>query len=193
MGAETAKNRELLVEAAASLMVEEGYSAVTARRVAEKAGLKVQLVYYYFKDMDALILAVVRRNSAKRMDKFVRALSGQDPLRAIWIMNRDSSSAIFTTELLALANHRENIREEVVKTAREFRHLQIEAVEQLLLERGVNTDQVPASAIVTIVAALSRAMAQDCALEVSEGYDQAVALVERGLDWIEQKNQAPRS
>ena len=190
LGSETAKNRELLVEAAARLMVEEGYVAISARKVAAKAGLKVQLVYYYFKDMDDLILAVVKRNSSKRLKKFVRTLAGPDPLRAVWIMNRDSTSAISTTELLALANHRENIRTEIVKTAKEFRHLQIEAVEQLLAERGVDTGKVSAAAIVTIVSALSRAMAQDTALGVDEGYDQAVALVERGLEWLSGQEKA---
>lgn len=184
LGAETAKNRGLLIDAAARLMVEEGYAAISARKVAEKAGLKVQLVYYYFKDMDDLILAVVKRNSSKRLKKFVRTLAGPEPLRAVWIMNRDSTSAISTTELLALANHREAIRTEVVKTAKEFRHLQIEAVEELLVERGVDMSKVPAAAVVTIISALSRAMAQDCALGVDEGYDQAVALVEQGLDWL---------
>ena len=181
LGSETAKNRGLLVEAAARLMVEEGYAAISARKVAEKAGLKVQLVYYYFKDMDDLILAVVKRNSSKRVKKFVRTLAGPDPLRAVWIMNRDSTSAISTTELLALANHRDSIRTEIVKTAKEFRHLQIEAVERLLIERGVDVKKVSAGAIVTIVSALSRAMAQDTALGVDEGYEEAVALVEQGL------------
>jgi len=188
MGVETAKNRSVLIDAAATLMVEEGYTAVTARKVAEKAGLKVQLVYYYFKDMDDLILAVVKRNSSKRLKQFVRTLAGTDPLRSVWVMNRDSKSAISTTELLALANHRESIRAEVVKTAKEFRHLQIEAVEQLLDEYGVSREEVPAGAVVTIVAALSRAMAQDNALGVDEGYEDAVALVERCLDWLTRKN-----
>jgi hypothetical protein len=107
-------------------------------------------------------------------------------------MNRDSRSAISTTELLALANHRESIRAEVVKTAKEFRHLQIEAVEQLLQEYGVSAEEVPAGAVVTIVAALSRAMAQDKALGVAEGYEEAVTLVERGLGWLarQQKTRA---
>lgn len=190
LGVETAENRSLLIDAAATLMVEEGYAAVTARKVAEKAGLKVQLLYYYFKDMDDLILAVVKRNSSKRLKQFVRIIAGPDPLRSVWVMNRDSTSAIFTTELLALANHRESIRAEVVKTAKEFRHLQIEAVEQLLEEYGVTADEVPAGAVVTIVAALSRAMAQDKALGVTEGYEEAVALVERGLDWLARQQTA---
>ena len=62
--------------------------------------------------------------------------------------------------------------------------MQIEAIEQLLEEYGVSREEVPAGAVVTIVAALSRAMAQDNALGVDEGYEEAIALVERILDGL---------
>ena len=41
-----AKNRTVLVEAAEPVMLQEGYAAVTSRRVAREAGLKPQLVHY---------------------------------------------------------------------------------------------------------------------------------------------------
>ena len=169
LGAENAKNRAVLVDATEQILCEEGYAAVTARRVASKAGLKVQLVYYYFKTMDDLILAVVRRNTAKRLEQFVQALVSPEPLRALWELNSDSSSAIPATELIALANHRETIRTEIVAAARQFRTLQIDAVARLLAAKGVDQEAYPAAGIVTIVAALTRAMAQDCALGVRRG------------------------
>ena len=45
-------------------MLEEGYAAVTSRRVAAKANLKPQLVHYYFRTMDDLFLAIHRRRVA---------------------------------------------------------------------------------------------------------------------------------
>ena len=39
IGAPDAKNRAALIDAAEALMIEDGYAAVTSRRVAEKAGL----------------------------------------------------------------------------------------------------------------------------------------------------------
>ena len=39
IGAPDAKNRTVLLDAAESLMLEEGYAAVTSRRVAAQAGL----------------------------------------------------------------------------------------------------------------------------------------------------------
>ena len=55
--------RGALLDAAEQLMLEEGYAAVTSRRVAAQAGLKPQLVHYYFRTMDDLFLAVFRRRA----------------------------------------------------------------------------------------------------------------------------------
>ena len=63
IGAPDAKNRVVLLDAAEQLLLEEGYAAVTSRRVAEKAGLKPQLVHYYFRTMEDLFLAVFRRRA----------------------------------------------------------------------------------------------------------------------------------
>lgn len=187
LGTESARNRQLLVEAAERLMVEEGAAAITSRKVAEKAGLKMPLVYYYFHTMDDLIVEVMREHAARRLKGFVRALAAKDPFKALWEMNRDRSFANFNTELLALANQRERVRAELVTRAREFRALQIEAVDRLLAERGVDREQVPAGAIVTIIGALTRAMAQDRAYGVDDGYDEAVALVHKALEWLAAK------
>lgn len=185
MGVDGARNRDLLVEAAAHLLVAEGYAAVTARRVAEQAGFKVQLVYYYFQSMDQLIQAVVRRNAAKRMERLEAARQSPQPLQALWELNSDPAAAITTSELLALANHRESIRNEVVTAARQFRSFQIELVAEMMKERGYDLELYPPGAVVTIVTALARASAQDCALGVSEGYDEAMSVLARGMKLFE--------
>lgn len=189
MGVEGAKNRDLLVEAAAHILVEEGYAAVSARRVAEKAGLKVPLVYYYFKTMDELVQAVVRRNSARRAERLEQAMTSSAPLRRLWELNSDPRAAITTSELLALANHKEAIRHEVVTAAREFRSFQIQLVQQIMAERGIDTSRNPPGAIVTLIAALGRAMAQDQALGVEEGYNEATTLLEQALKLLGEPGQ----
>ena len=185
LGAKTAPNRALLLTAAEELFCNEGYASVTARRVAEHAGLKVQLVYYYFQNMDELILEVVQQHEQRRSHAFVRALASPEPLRALWDLARNHNSAIFTTEILALANHRESIGREIARIGATFRRLQTEALEELLTARGVDLKSYPASAIVVTINALCRAMAQDCALGTPEGYQDAVALVGQLLDMLE--------
>ncbi len=55
-------------------MLEEGYAAVTSRRVAAQAGLKPQLVHYYFRTMDDLFLAAYRRRADQGLERLAQAL-----------------------------------------------------------------------------------------------------------------------
>ncbi|HEY6427499.1 MAG TPA: helix-turn-helix domain-containing protein, partial [Acidimicrobiales bacterium] len=73
IGAETSKTRTVLLDAAEKLMLEEGYAAVTSRRVAAAAGLKPQLVHYYFRTMDDLFLALFRRRAEQGLERQARA------------------------------------------------------------------------------------------------------------------------
>src|SRR5580700_5776883 len=79
-----AKNSGVLLDAAERLMLEEGYVAVTSRRVAAEAGLKPQLVHYYFRTMDDLFLEVFRRRAKEGIERQTRALASEHPLRALW-------------------------------------------------------------------------------------------------------------
>src|SRR5271170_1903355 len=74
IGAPDAKNRGLLLDAAEQLMIEEGYAAVTSRRLANKAGLKPQLVHYYFRNMEELFLEVFRRRAEEGLQAQAQAL-----------------------------------------------------------------------------------------------------------------------
>ncbi len=58
-------------------MLEEGYAAVTSRRVAAQAGLKPQLVHYYFRTMDDLFLAAYRRRAEQGLERLAQALASR--------------------------------------------------------------------------------------------------------------------
>ena len=106
IGAPDAKNRVVLLDAAERLMLEEGYAAVTSRRVAEKAGLKPQLVHYYFRTMGDLYLAVFRRRAEQGLEAQAQALQSAQPLCALWRCSSDPRITAFTVEFMALASHR---------------------------------------------------------------------------------------
>ncbi len=76
IGAPDAKNRAVLLDAAEQLMLEEGYAAVTSRRVAERAALKPQLVHYYFRTMDELFLAAFRRRAEQGLEVHAHGVAG---------------------------------------------------------------------------------------------------------------------
>ena len=97
IGAPDAKNRGVLLDAAERLMLEEGYAAVTSRRVAEKAGLKPQLVHYYFRTMEDLFLAVFRRRAEQGLvEAQAQALESPQPLWALWRFSSDPRSRALT-------------------------------------------------------------------------------------------------
>src|SRR2546425_3882141 len=110
IGAQDSKTRAQLLDAAERLLLEEGYAAVTSRRVAAKAGLKPQLVHYYFRTMDDLFIEVFRRRADRDLAGFERAVAADGSLRNLWRMNTDQRGAAFIIEFVALANHRKAIK-----------------------------------------------------------------------------------
>src|SRR5437879_13221122 len=104
IGAVDSRTRAQLVDAAEQLLLEEGYAAVTSRRVAAKAGLKPQLVHYYFRTMDDLFLEVFRRRADENIARFERAIAADCTLHTLWRLNADPRGAAFNIDVVALAN-----------------------------------------------------------------------------------------
>ena len=183
MGVEGSKVRTLFVDAAEEILRDEGYMGISARQVAAKAGLKTQLLYYYFRTMDDLILAVVRRVNERRLERFQAALAAPEPLRAMWELNSDPSGAALSAELTSIATHREAVRAEIVRSAQQFRVMQIEAVSRLL--PAGDREAYPAAGIVMIALALGRMLVTETSLGLTEGHAEALAIVERILKDLE--------
>jgi AcrR family transcriptional regulator len=142
IGAPDAKNRGVLLDAAEQLMLDEGYAAVTSRRVAEKAGLKPQLVHYYFRTMDDLFLAVFRRRAEQGLVDQAQALKSPKPLWALWRFGTDPAASRLTMEIMGLANHRK-ARAEIAYYAERFRAEQTKAMTAALQRYGVDVSEVP--------------------------------------------------
>jgi AcrR family transcriptional regulator len=179
MGVEGSQMRGRFIDAAEALLRDEGLAGLTARQVAAQAGLKTQLLYYYYLTIDDLILAVVRRANERRLERFEAAMASPEPLRALWALNSDPSGAAMASELSSIASHREVIRTEIVAFAQKFRALQIASVSRLLLHR--KTGQTNAAGIVMIATALARTIVMESALGLTEGHAEALLIVEETL------------
>jgi AcrR family transcriptional regulator len=185
IGSEDSATRTALLDAAEQLMREEGYAAVTSRRVAARAGLKPQLVHYYFRTMDDLFLALVRRGAEHNLARQARALASPQPLRALWEFSSDRAGTTLTMEFSALANHRKAIRAELATYAEEFRRLQSEALAGVLARYGVDPEAFPPDAILVLITSISRVLVMEEALGLTTGHDEMRALVERVLTQYE--------
>jgi len=185
IGAEDSATRLALLDAAQQLMLEDGYAAVTSRRVAAKAGLKPQLVHYYFRTMDDLFLAVFRRGAERNLERQAQALTSPQPLRALWSFSNEPTGTALTLEFTALANHRKAIRSEIADYAERFRRQQTEALAAVLQSYGIDQTEFPPLAVLVLVNGLSRVMAMEATLGLTSGHAETIALVERYLDRYE--------
>jgi AcrR family transcriptional regulator len=185
IGPPDAKTRTILLDAAERLMLDEGWAAVTGRRVAEKAGLRSQLVHYYFRSMDDLLLAVFRRRAEQGFKANAKALSSPQPLWALWRMFNNPPFSLFTMELFALANHRAELRTELAYYAERFRDEQTKTFANVLKGYGVDTRQFPPVAVAFLMTGVPGILFMEQALGISAGHAEIVELVERYLRQLE--------
>ena len=182
IGAKDSLTRAKLLDAAEQLMLEDGYAAVTSRRVGQKAEISAQLVHYYFRTMDDLFLEVFRRRADEGFARFQRAIEAQPSLRTIWSSLNDGSGSAFNLEFVALANHRKAIRAEIASYAERFRAMQIAAISSILAAREPLPDGITPATVLVVMAGVAQLIALERTLGVRGGHDEALALVERFLN-----------
>ncbi len=181
MGAESSKTRGVLLDTAENLMLTEGYAAVGVRRVAREAGVTPALIHYYFRTLDDLFLAMLRRNRERGEESLREIATSDRPLHALWERGSHSSGAGLITEFLALANHRKTIRSEIAETSARFREAELEIVGSALAGR---TD-VPPVAVSALIAIVSRSLALEDAMGLTVGHVELMELVRGQLDALE--------
>lgn len=182
IGAEDSKSRSALLDATEQIMLEEGYAAVSSRHVAERAGLKPQLVHYYFRTMDDLFLATFRRRAERGAEHLSKALESRDPLRALWAFGNDRTGTALNMEFVAVANHRKSIGSEIARYGEQFRARQSEVLEAVMRRRGMDTDRFPPVAVMTVLTSVAQILVLEEALGMESGHAEARALVARLLD-----------
>jgi AcrR family transcriptional regulator len=185
IGAPDAKNRGVLLDAAEQLMLEEGYAAVTSRRVAEKAALKPQLVHYYFRTMDDLFLAAFRRRAEEGLEAQAQVLQARQPLWALWRFSTHPAATAITMEFIALANHRKALKAEIAYYAERFREEQRKALATILDRYGVDPARFPPLVWSVLMTSVSRVLVIEQALDMSAGHRETIEIVENYLRYLE--------
>jgi len=193
IGAPDAKNRAVLLDAAEELILEEGYAAVSSRRVADRAGLKPQLVHYYFRTMDDLFLEVFRRRAEQGLAAQAQVLASPQPLRALWEFSTDRTGNAFTLEFAALANHRKAMRAEMSLYSERFRMQQAEAFATILARHATAPDELTPLVMSVIITSLSRIFSLEETLGFNTGHAETIALVEKFLSQYEGGPQPDKS
>lgn len=185
IGAESSASRAKLVRAAEKLLISEGYAAVTSRKVAAAAGLKPQLVHYYFLSMEDLYLEVFRWRADQALTHLEAVLSSPTPLTDLWRFSNDPNWIALSIEFTALANHRKNIRSEIARYAELFRERQMEVMTAALDRVGFDREQISPVVALVLMNALSRILAMEAGLGVESGHTETQEWVAGWLRKIE--------
>ncbi len=177
-GSDTSKTREVLLNAAEELMRESGYAAVTSRRLANQAGLKPQLVHYYFPTMDQLFLDMFARIAERSLTGLDGILEAENPLRKLWDQTANQANVVLSYEFVGLANHRKDLRAAVAEHGNKLRARKIAVVHQILSRAGASDLPVTASLAVVFIDSLARNLALEAELGVHAGHAEAMERIE---------------
>ena len=185
IGAEDSATRDALLDAAFALLVEEGYASVTSRKVAGRAGLKPQLVHYYFRTMEDLFLAVFRRMAEAGLSVLQTALSSPQPLWALWRFSTQPEATRLTMEFMGLANHRKALRAEIIYYAERFRAEQNAAIAAALDRYGVASKDIPPVVWTVFATSVSQGLVMERALGMTTGHAETFAYCEQWIRRLE--------
>jgi len=185
MGTETSATRAELIEITERVMIEDGYAAVSSRRIAKEAGVTAALVHYYFGTLDDLFIAVLRRRAEQQLERQRRFLSSPRPLRSWWRFASDPAGTALLLEFMALSNHRKSIRGELATYAERFRQQQVELLSDRIKDYGVNTKDIPPVAVLVVIDSIGKTVVMEEAIGMHTGLPETIDVVERYLDRFE--------
>jgi AcrR family transcriptional regulator len=183
--AATEQKRKRILDATEELMLKEGYAAVSSRSVATAVGIQAPLVHYYFATLDDLFVAVLERRAGRNVERMAEALAGPEPLRAWWKLASDPRGTALFVELLAAANHRPALKVEVGRIAREVRRMQMDALDTLLGEYGIDATEFPPPLVAATVQGLAFSAVHDQVAGYDTAPDEAIAAMDRLVERLE--------
>ena len=166
-----------MLDGAEEVLREEGYGALTSRRVAEATGVKQRLIYYYFQTMDELIVETFRRLAARDLERLRESLAGDMALAQIWEVCIDNADTRLTAEFIALANRIAALRAEVIAYTEATRQLIADALARLQQARGGDPGVAPVAAAFFATSA-AIALHREAGLGIRMGHAEVMVVIE---------------
>ena len=184
MGTPDSATFNQLLDATERVMRNEGYAAATSRKIALEAGLKQQLVYYYFETMDDLLLAAFKRRTVLALERIEEEITTDRPIQAIWKTWISSVDAKLVFEFMALANHHDGVRDEVNRFLGISRQKHSEAIARQLEKRNNAPKLLTPDALAFLLHSTSLIMGREAAMGTTSGHEDVLKLVDWVIDQI---------
>ena len=171
-----------IMDATEKVIRDEGYAAVSSRRVAEVAAIQQSLVYYYFESMDDLLVATFQRRAERRMAVYEKDARSDKPVAAIWKDLNEGLDARMSFAFVSLASHNERVRDVYTRFLSRSRKLQADVIAKDATARGIDISPATPTALAFIIHSTSLVMAREAALGMTEGHDEVRSLLEGLLE-----------
>ena len=171
-----------IMDAAEKIIRDEGYAAVSSRRVAEVAAIQQSLVYYYFESMDDLLVATFQRRTERGMARYEKDARSDKPVAAIWKDLNEGLDARMSFAFVSLASHNERVRDVYTRFLSQSRKLQADMIAKDATARGIDISPATPTALAFIIHSTSLVMAREAALGMTEGHDEVRSLLEGLLE-----------
>ncbi|MEV0354651.1 helix-turn-helix domain-containing protein [Nocardia sp. NPDC050697] len=189
--ADGAATRVALLDAAEQIMLDEGYAAVSSRRLAARAGVNPGLVYYYYDTMDNLFVELFRRGAEHSYRRQREVFADPQPLWGLWEAIHEQSRTALTMEFISMAGHRKTIRAEIADSSRRFRELQLEEVGRILAGYPEVPAPWTATTVVMLMSSVSRLLRMEEFFDIDTGHAETVAVIEDFLRTVEGERVPP--
>ncbi|EJL34398.1 TetR/AcrR family transcriptional regulator [Novosphingobium sp. AP12] len=173
--------RKLILDMTERLMLDEGYAAVSTRRVAQELNINGATVHYYFATTDDLFAALHRRMTSDHLEGLKAVLGSSSPLEALWTYQAETDQSALGIEFFALSNHRKTMRPVLAAVANEARQAQAEALAPVIASLGLDSKLLPPVALATMVVAITRTLKNEERVGITCGHEEVRAFCEHLL------------
>ena len=177
MGPKGSEVWNAMLDAAEDVLREEGYGALTSRRVAERTGVKQRLIYYYFTTMDELIVETFRRMKARELERLSAATEAKHGLRELWDICAQSTDTRIVQEFMALANRIDTLRAEVADFIETSRAMQVTALAAAMKAGGAGKN-LPPAALAIFATSAALALQREAGIGVRTGHAEVLGVIE---------------
>jgi AcrR family transcriptional regulator len=187
------ETRDRLLDAAERLMCEEGYAAVTTRRLGATAGVHPQLVHYYFAGMDDLFVELWRRFTGHYLAQQAQAFMSSNPVRTVWEHDVDPRGATLSSELMAAARHRSALRDEIMSSVEKIRIMQASALAPAMDAYQLRDIFRSPAVLALCMVGLARILVVEGGLGITAGHAEAREVIAEWLDRLESRGEAAKA
>lgn len=172
--------RQLILDAAAQIMIDEGYGAVTTRRIAKEIGINSTLIHYYFPRVDNLYIALHSQLMDQQTAALREATRAKDPLREVWRSQINLPLAALGAEILGLVNHRKSIAPQIAARFEEGRREQVRLLNELdVIRRPLPGLDNPVG-LTQVLIGLARMVANEETIGLEFGHPD----IHKFVDWL---------